>query len=121
MNKAMNRDELLKVLYKGRATPALLRCRRIALSLPEEFGSGDMRCLGGPLAFRPGLLRSPGAFAIGLEGDLLGQLSQRGDQLRGTHAAEDAPRVLRDRNHHAMRGLGDVVGDIVERDVLVNG
>ena len=80
-----------------------------------------MGCLGGPLAFRPGLFRPPGTFAIGLEADLLGQLPQRGDHLRGTHAAEDAPLVLWDRNHHAVIRLGDVVGDIVEGEFLVNG
>src|SRR5215510_3512694 len=79
-----------------------------------------MGCLGGPLAFRPGLLRPPGTFTVGLEGYFLGQLPQRGDHLRGPHAAEDAPLVLWDRNHHAVIGLGDVVRDIVEREFLVN-
>ena len=80
-----------------------------------------MACLGGLLAFRPRLLRPPGTFAIGLEPDLLSQLPQRGDHLRGTHAAEDAPLGLRNRNHHAVIGLGDVVRDIVEGELLVNG
>ena len=62
-----------------------------------------------------GASSAPGTFAIGRKADLLGQLSQRGDHLRGAHAAEDAPLVLWDRHHHAVIGLGDVVGDIVER------
>jgi hypothetical protein len=49
------------------STPALLRCRRIDFEIPEEFSGGDMGCLGGPLAFRTGLLRPPGTFAIALE------------------------------------------------------
>ena len=80
-----------------------------------------MGCLGGTLAFRTGLLRPPGTFSIALEAYLLGQLSQRGDHLRGTHTAEDVPLVLRDRNHHAVIRLGDVVGDVVEGKFLVNG
>ena len=77
--------------------------------------------LGGTLAFQPGLLRPSGTFSIGREADLLGQLPQRGDHLSGTHATEDAPLLLRYRNHHAVIGLGDVVGDIVEGEVLVHG
>src|SRR4029450_2635533 len=96
------------------AGPALLRCRRIDFSIPEQFGGGDMGWLGCTLVFRPGLLRPPRTFAIGLEAYLLGQLPQRGDHRSGTHTAEDLPLILRDRNHHAMIGLGDVVGAIVE-------
>ncbi len=40
-----------------------------------------MGCLGVTLAFRPGLLRSPGIFTIGLEAYLLGQRSQRGSKF----------------------------------------
>src|SRR5215468_7250545 len=54
---------------------ALLRCRRIDFAIPEQFGGGDMGGFGGPLAFRPGLLRSPGALSVSLEGDLLGVVS----------------------------------------------
>ena len=71
-----------------------------------------MRDLGGVLAFWPGLFRPSGTFAIGIEAYLLGQLPQRGDHRSGTHTAEDAPLVLRYRNHHAMIDLGDVVGHI---------
>src|SRR5712691_1459364 len=101
--------------------PALLRCRCIDFSISEQFGGGDMRCLGGILAFRPGLFRPAGTFAIGLEVNLLSQRPQCGNHLCGTHTAEDAPFVLRDRNHHTMIGLGDVVGDIVEGESLING
>jgi hypothetical protein len=76
---------------------------------------------GGTLVFWPGLLRPPRTFAISFEAHLLGQLPQRGDHLGGTHTAEDTPLVLRDRNHHAVIGLGEVVGHIGEREVLVNG
>jgi len=34
------------------------------------------------------------------------------------HVTEDPPLVLRDRHHHTVRGLGDVVGDIGEGEVL---
>src|SRR5215510_14816667 len=101
--------------------PLELRCRRIDYEIPEQFGGGDMGCLGGPLAFWPWRLRPPGTFAIGLKADLLGQLDQRGDHLRGTHAAEDAPLVLRDGYHHPVIGLSDVVGDVVEGEFLVDG
>src|SRR5882672_1412529 len=97
--------------------PALLRCRRIDFEIPEQFGGGDMGGFGSPLAFRPGLLRSSGAFSIGLEGYLLGQLPECRDHLSGPHAAEDAPLVLRDRNHHTVIRLGDVVGNIVTNGV----
>jgi hypothetical protein len=60
-----------RVLMIGEYMPALLRCRCIDFKIPEQFGGGDMACLGGPLAFRPGLLRPPGTFAIGLEPYLL--------------------------------------------------
>ena len=69
-----------------------------------------MGSLGGTLAFYPGLLRPPGAFAIGLEADLPGQLPQRGGHLSGTHAPEDPPFGLWYRNHHAVIRLGDVIG-----------
>jgi hypothetical protein len=51
--------------YSRSMGPALLRCRRVDFEIPEQFGGGDMGCLGGPLAFRPWFLRSPGTFAIG--------------------------------------------------------
>src|SRR4029450_6132689 len=121
----LGRDILSRILYGARTVlvyaPALLRCRRIDFSIPEQFGGGDMGWLGCTLVFRPGLLRPPRTFAIGLEAYLLGQLPQRGDHRSGTHTAEDLPLILRDRNHHAMIGLGDVVGAIVEGEFLVNG
>ena len=73
------------------------------------------------LAFRPGLFRSSGTFAIGFKADLLGQRPQCGNHLSGTHAAEDTPCVLRDGHHHVVRGLGDVVGNVVEGEFLIDG
>ena len=80
-----------------------------------------MGCLDGPLVFRPGLLRPPRTFSLGRELYRLGQLPQRGTQLRGTHTAEDAPLVRRERHPHAVLGWGDVGDDIVEGEFLVNG
>jgi hypothetical protein len=80
-----------------------------------------MRYLGGVLAFWPGLLRPAGTCAIGIEADLLGQHPQCGKHLSGTPAAEDAPFVLRDRPHHAVIRVGDVVGDLGEGECLIDG
>src|SRR5262249_31333669 len=78
------------------ADPTLLRCRCIDFALPEYFGGGDMGCLGDPFAFWRGLLRPSGTFTIRFQAHLWGQCLQGRHQLRGTHAAENLPLVLRD-------------------------
>jgi hypothetical protein len=77
-----------------------------------------MGSFGGPLTFWPRLLRSPRACAIRFEGYLLGHLPQRADHRSGTYAADELPRILWDGKPHAVRGWGDVGGDIVERACL---
>ena len=101
--------------------PALLRYRCIECAIPEYFGGRDMGCLGDTFAFWSGLLRPSGTLLIRFEAHLLGQLLQGRHHLRGTHAAENAPLVLRDRNHHAVIRLGNVVGNVIEGEFLVNG
>src|SRR5204862_5873080 len=56
----------------------------------------------------------PGSFGRGREAYRLGQPPQDRHHSRRPHAGEDPPLVFRDGNHHAMIGLGDVVGDVVE-------
>src|SRR5712691_9773201 len=111
------------VAIKGTGSKAMSgHCwRRIDFTLPESFGGGDMRDLGGVLAFWPGLFRPSGTFAIGVEADFLGERPPCGHHLSGTHVAEDAPCVLRDGNHHPMRRLGDSVGDRGEGECLIAG
>ena len=99
----------------------ILACHHTGLLLPEQFRCRDMGCLRRSSTFEPGFFRSARTFAIGGEANLPRQHLQGGDELCGGHTAEDPPLLLRDGHHHALIRLGDLVGDLIEREVRVNG
>ena len=72
------------------------------------------------LRFCTGFPRSSRAFAEGLEPNVSRELKQRLAQFDRAHGRKDGPLGFWNGDHHAFIGGRDLVGDIIERDLLIN-